>query len=63
MKKKQKNKECAENFTLIRVRVSTKKRLKTACPKGMQFQFFTSDFIENALDHRDVLGRVAESSR
>jgi hypothetical protein len=48
-----------ETFTLIRVKVSTKERLKTACPRGMQFQFFATEFIENALDHRDILEQVA----
>jgi len=44
-----------DEFTMIRVKVSTRERLKRVCPAGLQFQYFASEFIESALDHREIL--------
>jgi hypothetical protein len=49
------NKILDDEFTLIRVKVSTRDRLKRICPAGLQFQYFATEFIENALDHREIL--------
>lgn len=49
------NGDVSGEFTLIRVKVSTRERLKRACPAGLQFQYFATEFIENALDHRELL--------
>jgi hypothetical protein len=49
------NKILDDEFTMIRVKVSTRDRLKRICPAGLQFQYFATEFIENALDHREIL--------
>lgn len=51
-----------EEFTQIRVRVSTRDQLKTLCPKKAKLQYFADDFIRNAMEHRDILSRVLSSA-
>ena len=51
-----------DQFTMIRVRKSTRNSLKKLCPKKEKMQFFASDFIDGAIEHREVLSGVLAHS-
>jgi hypothetical protein len=49
-------------FTQIWIKKSSKEKLKKLKPVGQMLKYFTSDFVDNAVEHREALDRSIRES-